>query len=173
MSFFARRNRLVLTALGIDDLPVVETALQPFTTLLDEAPTGNPDGLDRINGLFVDGDRLIVNAERWYDAGGTAADTTLTVDVDDLDGGDVSGYFEMDGGVHAGGYMSPVPDVARHASPSTPTISSAGARCLIRPSSRLATWTSRSTPATTWLLTRSSRLRVALRHSGTSVRLDR
>ena len=35
---------------------------------LDDAPTANPDGIDRIDGLFVDDENLIVNAERWYDA---------------------------------------------------------------------------------------------------------
>lgn len=92
----------------VGDLPVVETALQPFTTPLDAAPTGNPDGLDRIDGLFVHDGRLIVNAEEWYDADTSAADTTLTLDADDI-AGSVSGFFELDGRVQAGGYLSPVP----------------------------------------------------------------
>ncbi len=100
------------TSLGtgdtVDGLPVVETALQPFVAPLDDAPTGNPDGLDRIDGLYVAGDRLLVNAEQWYDADGNANDTTLTLDADDIDGG-VNGFFELDGRVQAGGYMSPVP----------------------------------------------------------------
>jgi hypothetical protein len=58
--------------------------------------------------MHVDDGRLIVNAERWYDAAGTARDTTLVLDANDLDG-PVSGYLEMDGAVHAGGYMSEVP----------------------------------------------------------------
>lgn len=92
----------------IEDLPVVDEPIQPFAAPLDDTPTGNPDGIDRINGLFVDDGRLLVNAERWYDAAGTARDTTLVLAADDLDG-PVSGYFEMGGAVHAGGYMSPVP----------------------------------------------------------------
>ncbi len=97
----------------VEDLPVVETPLQDFAAFLDDAPTGNPDGIDRIDGMYVDDGRLIVNAERWYDAAGTARDTTLLLDADDLDG-PVSGYFEMEGGVHAGGYMSEVPDEWRN-----------------------------------------------------------
>lgn len=93
----------------VSDLPVVDAPLQDFVAILDDAPTGNPDGIDRIDGLYVDDGRLIVNAERWYDAAGTAKDTTLVLDADDL-AGDVGGYFELEGGVHAGGYMSDVPD---------------------------------------------------------------
>ena len=98
----------------VENLPVVETPLQDFAAFLDVAPTGNPDGIDRIDGMYVDDERLIVNAERWYDAAGTAKDTTLVADADDLDG-PVNGYFEMDGGVHAGGYMSEIPDEWRSA----------------------------------------------------------
>ncbi len=92
----------------VEDLPVVETPLQDFAAFLDDASTGNPDGIDRIDGMYVDDGRLIVNAERWYDATGHAQDTTLVLDADDLDG-PVDGYYELDGGVHAGGYMSDVP----------------------------------------------------------------
>ena len=99
---------------AVGDLPVVESPLQPFVAFLDNAPTGNPDGIDRIDGLFVDDDNLIVNAERWYDAAGTARDTTLVVDAADLDGAP-SGYFELDGGVRAAGYMSSVPSEWRSA----------------------------------------------------------
>ena len=96
------------TSETVTDLPLVESPLQEFVAFLDDAPTGNPDGIDRIDGMYVADGRLIVNAERWYDAGGTARDTTLVLDADNLDG-PVDGYFELDGGVHAGGYMSDVP----------------------------------------------------------------
>ena len=96
------------TSTDVDDLPVVDASLQPFAAFLGDAPTGNPDGIDRINGLYVDDGQLIVNAERWYDAGGSANDTTLVVVADDIDG-EVQGYFELEGRVHAGGYMSSVP----------------------------------------------------------------
>ena len=98
----------------VDELPIVDRPLQPFAAFLDDAPTGNPDGIDRIDGLFVDDGNLIVNAERWYDAGGTARDTTLVVAAADL-GAEPTGYFELDGGVRAAGYMSPVPSEWRSA----------------------------------------------------------
>lgn len=92
----------------VDDLPLVDAPVQPFSAPLDRAPTGNPDGIDRINGMYVDEGRLIVNAERWYDASGAARDTTLVLDAQRLDG-PVAGYYELDGRVHAGGYLSPIP----------------------------------------------------------------
>lgn len=102
------------TSLDLDELPVVDQPIQPFVAFLDDAPTGNPDAIDRINGLYVDDGKLIVNAERWYDAAGTANDTTLVLDADEL-GSAVGGYFELDGRVHAGGYMSPIPDAWQEA----------------------------------------------------------
>lgn len=102
------------TASVVADLPVVETPLQDFATFLDDAPTGNPDGINRIDGMQVDDGRLIVNAERWYDASGTARDTTLVLDAADIDG-PVDGYFELEGAVHAGGYISDVPTAWRSA----------------------------------------------------------
>jgi hypothetical protein len=96
-------------ATDVRSLPVVENPLQPFRNLLDAAPSGNPDGIDRITGiLWIDGE-LIVNAENWYDAGGTARDTTLIIrDADQIDG-TVDGYFELEGGAHAAGYMGIIP----------------------------------------------------------------
>ncbi len=91
-------------------LPLAETPLQPFTAVLDAGPHGNPDEIDRITGLYWMDGSLIVNAERWYDAGGEATDTTLVVrDADRLDGA-VDGWFELDGAAHAGGYLGPIPE---------------------------------------------------------------
>jgi hypothetical protein len=96
-------------------LPLVETPLQPFVEVLEAGPNGNPDGIDRITGLFWVEGSLLVNAERWYDAGGTARDTTLLVrDADQLTGA-VDGYFELGGAAMAGGYMGPVPEAWRAA----------------------------------------------------------
>ena len=44
---------------------------------------------------FVDG-HLLVNANRWYDAAGSASDTTVVIRDGTL-GGTVEGYFELEG----------------------------------------------------------------------------
>jgi hypothetical protein len=103
------------TATDVPSLPIVETPLQPFTALLDASPHGNPEAIDRVTGLFCIDGSLIVNAELWYDAAGTARDTTLLVRDADALGGTVDGYFELDGAAHAGGYMAAIPEEWRTA----------------------------------------------------------
>ncbi len=95
------------TSRSLSSLPVVDKPRQPFTTVLDRV--SNPDALDRITGLYVLDNSLVVNAERWYDASGGARDTTLVIsNANDLDG-QVTGMHKMEGGAKAAGYMSPVP----------------------------------------------------------------
>ena len=91
----------------VADLPIVESPLQDFYPVLGESPNGNPDEIDRITGLYWSDGQLIINANRWYDAAGTARDTTLV--VRDALGGTVDGYFELEGAARSAGYMSPIP----------------------------------------------------------------
>lgn len=86
-----------------------EQPLQDFADMVGRPPEGNPEGHNRIDGLLVVNGQLIVNTENWYDAGGTAQDTTVVVrDATNLRGV-VDGYFELAGRAHAGGYMAPIP----------------------------------------------------------------
>lgn len=90
----------------VTELPVVESALQEFVLVLEAVD--NPDGMNRITGLYwKDGD-LLVNANSWYDAGGTAEDTTLVIEDADLDG-TVRGFYQLQGRARAAGFMSPIP----------------------------------------------------------------
>ena len=98
----------------VEDLPVVETPLQPFVAFLDDAPTGNPDGIDRIDGLFVDGDNLIVNAERWYDAAGTPT-TRRSSSTPPISTASRAGTSSSTAACTAAGYMSAVPSEWRSA----------------------------------------------------------
>lgn len=96
-------------ATEVEALPVAGPPLQPFVGLLGNPSNGNPEGLDRIDGMFVHDGQLIVNAEEWYDADGGNDDTTLVVrDADALDGV-TDGYFELEGAAQAAGYLSAVP----------------------------------------------------------------
>lgn len=99
----------LLDRADVHELNWSETPLQDFQDMVERPPEGNPEGHNRIDGLLVVDGQLIVNTENWYDAGGTAQDTTLVVrDARNLAGA-VDGYFELAGRVHAGGYMSPLP----------------------------------------------------------------
>lgn len=69
----------------------------------------NPDGIDRINGMIVIDGQLILNAEKWYAAGGGSGDTTLVLRDANNIGGEVDGYYKLTGGAHSGGYLSSIP----------------------------------------------------------------
>ncbi len=89
-------------------LPVVEEPLQGFRPLLERAQTGNPDAIDRVTGmLWRDGD-LLVNGNNWYDAAGSASDTTLVIPGGDLDG-TVEGYYKLEGAARVAGFMAHLP----------------------------------------------------------------
>ncbi|MFT5356282.1 MAG: hypothetical protein ACI9KE_003505 [Polyangiales bacterium] len=91
----------------VTELPVVASPLQDFVPVLEAVD--NPDGLNRITGLYwKDGD-LLVNANSWYDAPGTAEDTTLVIEGGDLDG-TVRGFHQLRGRARAAGFMSPIPE---------------------------------------------------------------
>jgi len=92
----------------VADLPLVEAPLQGFHRLLGRSANGNPDEMDRVTGLYVTDGHLLVQANRWYDAAGSATDTTLLV-VDAELGGTVIGYFELDGRARSAGFISPIP----------------------------------------------------------------
>lgn len=94
----------------LEELPVVEQPEQDFVRFLNAVPNGNPDSLDRITGMLVVEGQLIINAEKWYDASGSAQDTTLVVrEADNLTASPVDGYFQMEGRATAAGYMAPIP----------------------------------------------------------------
>lgn len=94
---------------AVEELPLVEEPLQPFRSVLGAAPEGNPDGMNKITGLYVSDGHLIVQANRWYDATGGARDTTLLVVDGELDG-PVIGYFELEGAARSAGYIAPIPE---------------------------------------------------------------
>ena len=98
-------------ALGLGDdlaqLPVVDRPRQEFTTVFDRV--ANPDGIDRITGMYVTDGSLLVNGNNWYDASGQARDTSLVVADADALGGTVSDFRQLTGAALAAGYLSPVP----------------------------------------------------------------
>jgi hypothetical protein len=103
-------NSTVLAELNVADDPI-----QPFTTVLDRSPDGNPDGNNGIGGMVYisgpDGPELLVNTYQYYDA---PADNTLSMlvmrDATKLAECQVDGYFEVAGRPgHTAGWISPIP----------------------------------------------------------------
>ena len=92
----------------LSELPVVEP-IQDFVLFLDQLYT--TDGINRITGMYVHGDEIIVNAENWYGAGGQDRDTTFVIkDKSDLINSAVEGYFQMEGAARCAGYMGAIPE---------------------------------------------------------------
>ncbi len=84
--------------------------LQPFRSILDSTPDNNPQGIDRISGMELIGNRLIINAVEWYDAPANNTHTTLIVEnPSNIANSPISGYYSLVGAAHAAGWMSPVP----------------------------------------------------------------
>lgn len=84
--------------------------LQYFKSILSTAPTGNPNGNDKITGLYYYKGKLVVNTEKWYDAAGSNTDTTLVLqDAKNLATSAVKGYYRLKGAARAAGYISDVP----------------------------------------------------------------
>ena len=96
------------------DLPESGEPLQPFANVLDTMENGNPDNLDKITGMLVVGDQLIINAETWYDAATDNTHTTLKIDANNL-GSVPGGSYRLEGGAHSAGYMAPIPENYRAA----------------------------------------------------------
>ena len=93
---------------SIAELPMSRN-VQPFIDILDRAASGNPHDLDRITGMAFIEDNLVLNAARYYDAGGSITDTTLVIEgYQDLKNSEVSGFYSLEGRVHAAGWMTPI-----------------------------------------------------------------
>ena len=97
------------------ELNIAAAPLQNFVTVLDRAPSGNPQALDAIGGLGLIDGQLIVNAYEYYDEGGGNTHTTLIVrNPNDLASSTIAGFFAFQGGAgHTSGWLSPIPEAWR------------------------------------------------------------
>ncbi|MEZ4655057.1 MAG: hypothetical protein R3E12_16065 [Candidatus Eisenbacteria bacterium] len=97
------------------DLEMADPPVQPFRSVLDRTPDGDPQNLNRIGGLAIrqatPGWDLLVNAYEYYDAPGDNTHTTAALrDLDDLSDSWVDGYFTFAGGAgHTSGWISEIP----------------------------------------------------------------
>lgn len=103
----------------LDALPLADSPLQGFTTILDDVAGGNPQDLDTISGMGCfegpNGTELIVNALEYYDAPADNTLTTLVVRDASNIGGTKAGWFSFGGRAHASGWISEVPSEHRAA----------------------------------------------------------
>ncbi len=100
---------------NLSDLNMSSTPIQIYAEVLDRAPTGNPEGLDRIGGLHyiptTPTPTLIVNAYEYYDAPANNTLSTLIIrNSNDIANSAIDGYFGFVGPAgHTSGWISPVP----------------------------------------------------------------
>jgi len=86
------------------------TVLQDFRRILDETPDSNPQALDRVTGMYVQDNKLIVNALEFYDAPANNTHTSLVIeDASELTTSEVSGYYSLEGAAHASAWISEIP----------------------------------------------------------------
>lgn len=94
---------------SVADLPVADEPIQDFFNVFSSIDS-NPEGINKITGMLEKDGKLIVNAENWYDAGGTSKDTTLVIDnASNLSGSNINGFFHLEGNPQCAGYMGKIP----------------------------------------------------------------
>lgn len=99
---------LAITEL-VTDLPMAKNK-QPFASVFDRVPTGNPDSINRITGLRHVNDKLILNAVQYYDGDANNTDTTLVVEQPhQLDSSPITGFLKLNARSHSSGWMTKLP----------------------------------------------------------------
>ena len=86
--------------------------LQDFRSVLHDTPDFNPQSIDRVTGIYLFNNQLIINGMEYYDAPANNTHTTLLLsDASQLATSSVTGYFSLEGNAHAAGWISAIPSV--------------------------------------------------------------
>lgn len=94
------------------DLKELNTAtiLQNFKKLLNLSPDDNPQSIDRISGMRLINNKLMINALEYYDAPADNTHTTLVLEnPNDISSSLLNGYHSLAGAAHSAGWISPIP----------------------------------------------------------------
>jgi hypothetical protein len=100
------------TLVNSTDLTELNTAtiLQNFRKVLNQTSDNNPQNIDRITGMKLINNKLMVNALEFYDAPADNTHTTLILENSaDIANTAVSGYYSLTGAAHTAGWISPIP----------------------------------------------------------------
>ncbi|SFD90574.1 hypothetical protein SAMN04487869_1015 [Marinobacter sp. DSM 26671] len=97
------------TASSISELPMAQNK-QPFQKFFDRVPSGNPDSINRITGMNLINDELVVNGVQYYDGDANNTDTTFVIEnPNELATSPVTGFLKLSARSHASGWMSEIP----------------------------------------------------------------
>lgn len=84
--------------------------IQPFSKVLNRMPTGNQENIDRITGMKMIDNKLVVNAVEFYDAAASNTDTTFIIENPaNLSASAVKGFLKLEGDSHAAGWITALP----------------------------------------------------------------
>ena len=98
----------LVNSLDINELNAASAPLQNFTKILDK--TSNPQNINRVTGMKLFGNQMMVNGLEYYDAAADNTDTTIMIrDVSGINASAVDGYYSMNGKAHAAGWISQIP----------------------------------------------------------------
>lgn len=118
--FFAGRVRVgailefsippLTSTVSRNDLVQAPAPAQAPALLFPRVKDRNSQKLNRVTGIHYTDNKLIVNAQRYYDAGGKTTDTSfIFANSDELATGTVSDPVKVDGAAHAAGWISEIP----------------------------------------------------------------
>jgi hypothetical protein len=102
------------SSMSVGELPLASAPAQGFTQVLSGVSGGNPQEMNSIGGMLwfdgPNGPELIINAYEYYDAPADNSHTTMVIrDASNIEGAARDGWFSLDGGAHASGWMSAIP----------------------------------------------------------------
>ena len=102
---------LGLSTTDISSLPNA-TNVQPFVNFFNRVPNKNfGEKINRVTGMYLNAGQLIVNSAEYYDASADNIDTSLVVrNASNLGSSEISGFYQMEGAVHAAGWISDIPE---------------------------------------------------------------
>jgi hypothetical protein len=85
--------------------------VQNFRTVLDGLPSGNPDKVGVLGGLYAEKGNILYTAYEFYDADCSVRDVFgVLKDNNDLATSALTGLFETGNGAHTAGWVSPIPE---------------------------------------------------------------
>lgn len=94
---------------SMSSLPILEP-VQNFSKVLNRAPSGNPENINRITGLSFIDNKLVINAAQYYDGSSGNNDTTLVLDdPSSLSESKISGFLKLTSRVRGSGWVTPIP----------------------------------------------------------------
>lgn len=93
----------------ISKLPMAQNK-QAFKTVFDRIPSGNPDNINRITGMKLINNKLVVNGVQYYDGEANNTDTTFIINNPvDLSASSLTGFLKLDADSHASGWITAIP----------------------------------------------------------------